>query len=574
MVTIVARAFWLIGCPDDSAALRFSAVRAFTVTVVSALMIVLPGPVTAAADDGLQLAASTTYELQPDAGRVRVSMDVSLTNLLADRGNEYYYFDRIGIPVLAEATNVSAERVGGGGLAASVQGSNDPLWSTLTVRLSPVLRYHQPQQLRISYDLPGLPPRSENWTRATEAYALFLTYAIGDPGLADVTVVVPSGYTELDAGGTSMDRRLSGGNWVYSATGIAEPEEWWAIFAARNDDLLSERQLSVGDHDAVLRYWPDDHGWADFAEETVGSGIPVLEDLIGLPWPVEGELEITESSAPHAYGYGGWYHAGSDTIEVSDELDQVVMLHELAHAWFNRGFSVEAWFLEGLAELYAHQALAALEGSAPAPERPSASRPGALPLASWEQVPFESNDHDEYVYAAAWWLLDRIYAEIGAAAMADVVAAAADKEVSYRSDLEPESMSSRVDWRRILDLFVEVGGSAAAVDLYREYVVSADDAELLDERETARATYADLVEAAQGWSAPLELREAMTLWDFDEVDEFVAASGQVLAHRDDVLAVLGDLGISELPALEDTYQGAALIADVIAERSGTPTSLR
>jgi hypothetical protein len=534
--------------------------------MVIAGLIVAAGAAPAAADDGLRFEASTTYEVQPADERVRVTMDVTLTNLLPDQGNRYYYFDQVGVPVLAEATNVSVQRAGGGALSTSLLSTDDPLWSSLTVRLSPVLRYGSPQQLRLSYDLPNLAPRSAGWTRVTDAYAAFLVYAVGDPGRADVTVMVPSDYTDLHAGGGATPRRsYSDGQWIYQDTEIADPESWWLIFAARNDDRLAERAVAVTDHPVTLRYWPGDDEWADFAETMVTTGIPALESLLGLPWPVAGELNIIESSAPHAYGYGGWYDVSTDLIEVSDELDQAVMLHELAHAWFNPRLSVEGWLLEGLAELYAHRALAELEGSAPEPELLPDSHPGAQPLAAWEQVPFESADEDEYVYSTAWWLLDQVYEEIGTDAMAAVIAAAADRLIAYRSNLDPESVPSQIDWRRILDLFVEVGGSTTVVELFRDYVLTPDDAGRLDEWEAARAAYAEFVAGAGGWSAPLELREALTRWEFAEVDELMTAAEAALDHRDDVLVTLGGFGIEELPALAESYQRAAVISDVVAE---------
>jgi hypothetical protein len=538
-------------------------VRAFAAAVVIAGLIVAAGAAPAAADDGLRFEASTTYEVQPEDERVRVTMDVTLTNLLPDQGNQYFYFDQIGIPVLAEATNVAARRVGGGTLSTGLQGTDDPLWSTLTVRLSPVLRYGSPQQVQVSYDLPNLAPRSAGWTRVTEAYAAFLVFAVGDPGRTDVTVIVPSDYTDLHAGGAAAPRRnYSNGQWIYRDSEIGDPENWWLIFAARNDDLLAERAVAVADHAVTLRYWPGDDEWADFAEEVVTTGIPALESLLGLPWPVAGELNIIESSAPHAYGYGGWYDPSSDLIEVSDELDRAIMLHELAHAWFNPRLSVEAWFLEGLAELYAHRALAELEGSAPEPELPPDSHPGAQPLTTWEQVPFESDDADDYVYATAWWLLDQVYEEIGTEAMATVIAAAAEREIAYRSNLDAETVPSQIDWRRLLDLFVEVGGSESGPELFGEYVLDPDDLAQLDEWQAARAGYAEFVAGAGGWSAPLELREAMTRWRFDEIDKLIAAAGEVLGHRDEVLAVVAGLGVDELPMLAEDYQRAAVLADV------------
>lgn len=543
--------------------------RAITAALAAALAIVVavPAPSMAAPGDGLSFEVATTYELQPDEGRVRVSMDMTLTNLMPDQGNRYFYFDLIGIPVLTEATNVVAERVGGGALPTVVERTDDAMWSTLEVRLSPVLRYGRPQRIRLRYDLPDLPPRSEGWTRANDAYAAFLVHAVGDPGSADVTIVIPSGYSDVSVGGDELSRGLSDGSWRYTATGIDDPEEWWAVVAALDDELLDTRSVSADGNSVLLRSWPGDDEWAAFAEDMVSTGIPVLEELIGLPWPVSSELTITESSAPHVYGYGGWYDAVTHVIEINDELDPVVVLHELSHAWFNRRLTTERWFTEGLAELYAHRALAELEESASSPEPLPSDHPGAQPLLTWEQVPFASADADEYVYTTAWWLLDQVYDEVGASGMSAVLNAAADRQIPYRArpEAEPEEVTGRVDWRRVLDLMQEVAGSDAALDLFREHVLGPDELPLLDDRDEARSSYAGFVDSAGGWPAPLELREAMTLWRFDEVDALVAEARQVLHQRDDVVAVISAYGVDELPALEASYGAATVIADVAAD---------
>lgn len=547
---------------------RFSIVRAITAAFVAALAIIVAAPSSsvAAPEDGLRFEVETTYDVRPDEGRIRVTMDIALTNLMPDQGDRFFYFDRIGIPVLAEATNASAERAGSGSLSTGMETTDDPMWSLLNVRLSPVLRYGQPQRVEVRYDLPDLPPRSDGWTRVSDAYASFLVHAVGDPDLTDVTVLVPRTYTTLEAGGAELDREMFGDRWRYTATAIAEPEEWWVVFAARDDDLLDTRQVSADGRSVAVRSWPGDEQWAGFAEEMVSAGIPVLERLIGRPWPVSRELTVTESSAPHAHGYGGWYDSATDTIEVSDELDPVVMLHELSHAWFNERLTSERWFLEGLAELYAHRALAELDGSAPSPDAPSADHPGAQPLVSWQQEPFDSADADDYVYAAAWWLLDQIYAEVGADAMAEVLSAAADREISYPApNRAAEEVSGRVGWQRLLDLLHDVGGSEAVLDMYREYVLEPDQLAELDDRDAARAKYADFVDASDGWAAPYQLRAAMTLWRFDEVDGLIDRAGHVLAQRAQIVGVTAALGVDELPALAESYQAAVSIDDVAAE---------
>ena len=532
-----------------------------------AFLTVLPGAVPAVAEpeDGIRVESSVRYEVLPDDERVRVTIDVTLTNLRPDRGLTYYYFDQIGIPAPAEAENVSASRVGGRTLSTSWESTEDPQWRVLIARLSPVLRYGTPQQLEISYDLPDLEPRSDGWTRATPAFATFLVVPYGDSGHADVEIVVPDSYEDVHVAGAELSSSKEGDTTVYTAEGIEEPEQWWAIVAARDGSLLEERAVEIGDQNALLKYWPGDDEWAEFASDVVATGIPELEFLIGRPWPVEDELEIVESGIPHAYGFGGWYDASSDVIEVGDALDAQVMLHELSHAWFNEEFARERWFGEGLAELFSNLALERMDRDFQRAEEVPTDHEHALPLAGWEQAVREAPEEDEYAYPTAWWVISEIYEEIGQEDFQRALASGLDSTIPYVGNTEPEIVRGIVDWRRTLDLFEVVGGSANAAELYETYVIAEDDAALLEERAEARKIYDELVASSAGWGAPRELREAMTYWDFDNVSELADSARQVLTLRDDVLAALRNVGVTEIPGLAAAYAGAQPITDAIEE---------
>jgi hypothetical protein len=522
-------------------------------------------PAVAEPEDGIRVEANVRYEVLPEDETVRVTIDVTLTNLTPDRGLTYYYFDRIGIPAPAEAANVSARRVGGGTLSTGWESTEDPQWRVLIARLSPVLRYGSPQQLEISYDLPDLKPRSDGWTRATPAFATFLVVPYGDRGRADVEIVVPNSYEDVHIAGAELSSSKDGDATVYTATDIDEPEEWWAIVAARDGSLLEEQEVQVGDHNALLKYWPGDDEWAEFASDVVATGIPELETLIGRPWPVEDELEIVESGIPHAYGFGGWYDSSSDVIEVGDALDAQVMLHELSHAWFNDEFGRERWFGEGLAELYSNLALERINRDFQRAEEVSIEHEHAVPLATWEHAVREAPEEDQYAYPAAWWVISEIYDEIGQEGFQRVLASGLDSTIPYVGNTEPEIVRGIVDWRRTLDLFEVVGGSANATELYETYVVDEDDVPLLDVRAEAREVYDEFVASSAGWGAPRELREAMAYWKFDGVSGLVDTARQVLTLRDEVLAALRDVGVTEIPALAEVYAGAQPIADSIEE---------
>ncbi|HEU0042582.1 MAG TPA: hypothetical protein VFQ15_09545, partial [Jiangellaceae bacterium] len=477
--------------------------RAFLAAMTAALILGATA-ITADAepeDDGLRLESSVSYRLDPDAKMVVVSMDLKLTNQIPDRGNQYFYFDEAWLPVPSEVTNVTATS-GGASLRTRVDPTDNPLWSDLLITLGRDLLYKQTQTIEVSYELPDLPPRSEGWTRANPAYASFAAFPVGDAGLADLEVIVPAGY-EVEATGSELTREVVDGATVFRATDIADPDVWLATLVARNDALLVERRVSVDEHEVVLRAWPGDTEWADSVGDYVTRGIPALADLIAREWPVDGELEIIETSTPHLYGYGGWYDTATDTIEIGDELDPHLILHELSHAWFNETVSNEVWLVEGLAEEYSAQALEALGANSPTPSAVADSDPGAQPLLAWDQADpadSEADEQEDYGYRASWWLVDQLASEVGTEAMAEVIDAAVDGEIAYQGDGEPERVHGGTDWRRALDLLEEIGGAESAAGLFTSHVVTDAELPLLADRDAARQVYADLVATGSGWT--------------------------------------------------------------------------
>lgn len=513
-------------------------------------------------DDGLRFASSASYELDPGAAAVRVAIDAEVTNETPDDGASYFYFDEVWIPVPSEASNVRARVTGGAALEAGVEETADPLWSDLVVTLPDDLRYRETHRLRVEYDLPDLPPRSPGLTRANAAYAAFGVFPVGDAGLSSVEVVVPAAYT-VETSGSPMTETTADGATVFRAEAIEDPFTWWATVVGRDDTKLVEENLTVGEHAVTVRSWPGDEQWARFVADHVTRGIPALEDLVGRDWPVEDELTVIESSTPHIYGYGGWFDSATDVIEMGDELDPLLVLHELSHAWFDQDLSAEIWLSEGLAEEYAVRAATAI-GSMPAddpavppvPKAPAADATGRQPLAQWQQDLAGEADvaADDYGYATARWLVHQLVEEIGLEAMTSVIAAAVDGDIAYQADTEPESWVTATDWQRALDLVEELGGSSRGAELFAGYVVPETAAAALEERAAARVAYDELAAAGGGWEPPYEVRLAMSRWRFAEVGDLVTGASAVLADRGDALPLLAQWDVDALPVLEDAYE--------------------
>lgn len=534
----------------------------------------------AADDDGLRFESHTVYRLDTTADVVRVAVDVAVTNEVPSSGSTYYFFSSIRLYVPIEATEVRAVRSDGRGLPIGIEPSEVRWWNRVTIDLEPSLLYRQTQRLQISYVLPSLPPRSEGLTRINDAFATFAVFGHGDPGLASVEVVVPNGLNVEIAGG-EMERTVRGTEVVYSAPAIADPAAWNASVVARDESRLVEIDVIAAGRPVEIRAWPGDRQWADFVNQQLQRGLPALESMVGQPWPDSfSDLQITESVAPFAYGYAGWYEPSRNSIEIGDELDSAVIFHELAHVWFNDGLFSVRWINEGFADEFASRVLAELGQPPGAPDPIRTDHPGAQPLNSWSQPDLldDASQNDEaYGYNASWSVVRLFVDEIGMEAMALVIDAAADRDIPYQGDPDTERMAGANDWRRFLDLLEEIGGSQRAAAVFSSHVLDPDQLPLLAERDTARAAYEPLEAEGDGWTPPLTLRYAMAGWRFDLAADQMVVAHDILEVRQRIETTVGPLGVEVPLALEEAYESEpddlADVVDLAADTLGAAEEL-
>lgn len=589
----------LVGLGRGSGA-RAAGVRSLALVVAATALLISTAPVPAApaapatrpvamaqravaGGDGLRVESTTTYTLDVAATTVRVRYEVTLTNQSPDVVSGGFirqrFFPEYGIGVLAEATNIVAAKADGTPLAVRTEATESPRFTLAIADLVPNLFHPNSQTLTITYDLPRLPPRSEGLTRINEAFATFPVYGVGDPGLTTVEVRIPD-HMEVELIGSEMAKSEAEGTTVYRAEAIAAPEDFFVDVVARDDERLVRRAVDVADTEVVVLGWPDDPEWADFVASTVGDGVPVLADLVGIEWPGEDGLEVVETVAPYLYGYAGWFQPYANLIEVGDELDAQVILHELAHLWFNDALFAGRWINEALAEEFSTQALAELgeDPGAPLPVDPAG--PGALRLNEWGEVDLQEGDteaQEVYGYNTSWAVLRRVVDEVGLEPVAEAVQLADAHLLPYRADTVDTTLLRTPDWRTLLDLLEEVAGATTAEAVFRELVVTPAQAEQLDERAAARADYGALLEAGGGWAPPAELRGAMSDWRFDDATAMVPEVEALLEVRDDIASTLDDIG-TDLPAtLQESFEGARdldELADLMGEAATASDQLR
>ena len=539
--------------------------RLVAAAVVALIVSMGAGPVATGqeADDGLRFLSGWTFRIDPAAGVVHVSVRLDITNEAPPRFGagfvETSFLPETAIPLLAEATAIAAVRERDGvPLPVRVEPTDLAELSVAIVDVQPDLQYQDNTVIRITYDLPPQAPRSPTLTRVNEAFAALIPVFFGDPGLTDIDIVVPDGYDVEFIGGI-FDETEGDGEVVYSARQIPNPDTFDAAVVFRDDDRLTSRTFRAGDHDVVVRSWPGDEEWAEFVESTASEAIPAMIDLIGEPLPVD-ELQITETVTPYLYGYAGWYDDIEDSIEIGEELDEVVVVHELAHAWWNSDWFEERWIGEAFAEEYASRALAQMGRPLTGPGAAAPDDPGRLRLVDWgnpDLLDSLSEAQEAYGYNASWVVARTITDEIGMEAMAEVIDAVADGTIAYRGDPDPEqwSTSGGGDWRRLLDLLQEIGRSQLAEQVFTDLVVSEADLPELAERAAARTQYVELGTVGDGWTAPLAVRRLLGLWRFDTATETMAVAREVLEARADVAAIVADVDV-ELTGMEVAYESA------------------
>lgn len=514
-----------------------------------------------AAANGLRIENTTTYTIDPVSGLVKAQVDLVLTNTVPDKreGNviSRAFFTGFTLPVPVGASNGVAVTSTGRGLTLTPELVADfEGYYLFNIDFASRLFYQQTTRITVTYDLLGQPPRDPNPSRVNPAYAAFTAYGVGDPGRVTVRVVVPSTFI-VDKFGDDVAVSTEGLNTVYTAAAIESPDEFNVFISARDDSALASSEVTLAGHEFDIRYWPGDEAWREFVDEQVSEGLPALEELIGTPWPRTERFEIRQANSPYFYGYAGWFSGADNEIEMGEDLDQETMLHELSHAWFNSQLADSRWLNEGLAQAYSNRAIDALGGSAGSPETPARSDAGFVILDEWGRVDIEdvADEQEDYGYNASWYVIDALVDEIGEDKMRGVLSGLKDDTGTYPGEEDVDDLTFAVDpWQQLLDLSENAGGSEEIEELLTEWVLTADQTDLLDERTAARDAFAALDSEGGEWDVPVGVRNEMAEWDFDDATELVDEAGDVLTIRDKMVTLSDELDVQVPGDFEPAYQ--------------------
>jgi LPXTG-motif cell wall-anchored protein len=523
------------------------------------LAVAPPAATPALAAGPLRLAADTVYTLDPDAGKVHVSIAVRATNLKPSTATILYYYREVIFALQPEA---KAIRATDGSASLGVSTRKRTGYIEATVRLRSNLYYQKTASFTIRYDLVGGAPRSSNPIRVGKAFASFGVWAWGDDGRGTVEVRTPAGFGSTIDGDEMQIVNSTEGQTLMAKP--ATPETFFAIIDSENRRAYGNTRVSLaGGVEIIVLAWPEDDEWDETVSSTLKTGLPKLQELVGLDWPVTHDLSVRERFTPSLEGYAGVFFTDDQRIDVSEDLDPVTIMHEASHAWLNDSLFVERWIYEGLAEEYAWRTQAAVGGEdGDIPERPDRTDPGFVRLGTWTFPEVirdqETDDHERYGYDASFWVMHELVQAAGVEQMREAFRAADGDLTAYPGAGTPETVRAIDGWKRLLDLTesLDKPDDPRIAQALEDFVLGSSEQRDLDTRTGARAAYRDLLKTGDGWLPAWYVREPMGDWKFADAEARMEEATAVLGLRDEVDAAATAQGLTPDGALKTAYEGA------------------
>ena len=507
----------------------------------------------------LVTSADATYTVDPDAGRVHVAIRVRATNLKPDSATTFFYYSDVTIPIQPEAQAIRASDANG---ALSITTDRHRFYTEAQVHLRRDLLYRQSTNFTIRYDLVGGAPRSDSPVRVGRAFATFGVWAWGDDGLGTVEVTTPKGFGS-EAEGSPMELEATASGQILRAS-PGDPDRFYAIVSSENPAAYGSTRVSLdGGVEVVVHAWPEDDAWDETVSQTLRLALPELLERIGLEWPIEHALSVRERYTPALEGYAGLFFTDEQRIDISEDLDPFIIVHEASHTWFHQGLFADRWIYEGLADEYAWQVLNAIGEDPGDPQRPGLTDPGHVALSRWAFPEVirdqETDDREQYGYRAASWVMHGIAAEAGVDGLRAAFVAADANRTAYPGAGTPEIVAGADSWRRFLDLVepLDEPDSPSIDALLRTFVLQGSGLRDLQERAEARTAYRELIQAGEGWLPPWYVRQPMGDWRFDLAATRMDDALEVLALRDQVTDASAALDLQPDDALRTAYEGTS-----------------
>ncbi len=538
-------------------------------------------PATAAgATPSLTITSDATYDALPNESRVGVTARLTVTNHLKNTISHTLSYRTAYLAVQPGTSGFTLTGGGGGGHPSVAIRQSTDTYTTLKLDFGANLLAGKSMTLTLAFDIRDAGGDPNRPVRVSPSLVTFDAWAFATPSTPGSTVLVrlPAAYrVTVGRGPLEGPTTAASGEQQWASGPLAKPLDFVADVVADRPVEYSETPLSVSLQSGMaaidVRGWPDDPAWVDRVTNLVMNALPMLQREIGLPWRVDGPLRVNEVLVRGSGGYAGVFDPSERRIDISYAASDEVVIHELAHAWFNGRLVADRWAAEGFASYYGELVTRelGLEIRPPNEVEPGPAAPNAIPLNAWGTGAGATPGSDAYAYPASAELAREIAARAGAERLRAVWDLASRRIGAYRP--EPgteEQVTDAPDWRGLLDLLDDRTGQDFA-DLWRKWVARPEDSAALDARATARLAYAETVEAAGTWRLPITIRDALRSWHFDAAIERMSTARAILGERATLAAAAATVGLQPPDSLRTAFEGpdglTAAAAEVASEQS-------
>jgi len=505
---------------------------------------------------------------------VAVTVDAVATNVTPDTATERAYDTSVTLTFQADATHIGAS-AGGRPLPVTVVETTKE-YVAAEISFGAQFFYRESYPFQITFQLRDAGGAVDRETRVGQTFAAFDVWAFGSADATDASVEVawPPGYN-VDAVGSDLRRLPSADGPRLVASAIADPTTFGAYVSGEKSGtrarLPLEVPMSSSTAPILLLAWADDPEWLDRQADILTRGLPVLESTIGVDYPIEGTLSVSEHASQHLGDYAGLFNPAAVTILMRYDADPFTALHEAAHVWFNGSLFVDRWIGEAFASYYAERVGSELGLEMLLFELTPDLTAHAFALNEWDDPTFENLNREDFAYAATPEVAVAIADLAGDAGLQAVWRAAADDRPAYANG-EDDALASDepepIGWQYLLDLLENETG-ADYDPIWTEWIIADADAGLLADREAARARYDGAVTSAVGWSLPRSTRLLMGAWDFPGAEEEIDQVHGILEDRAtlDELAAQLDLDPTDSLRLAFEDEGIDAATEEIAEQT-------
>lgn len=494
---------------------------------------------------------SYTYVLDPEQALIHVTADLVLTHDIEEF--RHSVFDGFVLWLPTNAVNTKASAYDGSGVLRPAEREYVHEFDHLEfiIRFRPLVAAGGSIHVVMTWDEPGFGPRSMQATRIDTAAGVFEVSGPGAPRGITYKVVAPPGfaYPDLPPGWVAS---TEDGSSVATLAATRDPDNYKVSLAVRDQEHMATSVVATDAGNFTVAGWNGDEPWSAFVQEQLIGAVAAVTDTLGEPWPATAPLTLVEAHHQSGTDPHGW-HGPDDVFQLSEALDTNAMLHELAHAWYNDALFAERWMSEGFAQVTANAAAGVLGAGGVQAIEPDLDSDLAFPLAEWgDDDPGRPATIGRELYAqnASTYLVQSLIDEIGPEKMGAVLQAARATVGTATEGGVP----TVVDWRRMLSLLEDVGGSTEARALFDRLVVPSGDDGVLDERTALEEQASALAEDEAGWAVPVAVREAMARWDLPSAESAIDNAHEVLDLQHEIDALEATAASPPAPSLQEQYE--------------------